>query len=63
VAQGAAPGSRGILPVKALSQPAGAAVYEVIGYSTDHRLAAYLRGELHIYDADVRHSRSHGSAQ
>lgn len=35
--------------------PVGTPVYEVIGYPADRRLAAYLHGELHIYDPDVEH--------
>jgi hypothetical protein len=34
--------------------PVGTPVYEVIGYPAEHRLAAYLNDELHIYDLDER---------
>jgi hypothetical protein len=32
--------------------PVGTPVYEVAGYSTDRRLAAYRNDTLHIYDRD-----------
>ena len=34
--------------------PVGTPVYEVAGYSTDRRLAAYRNDTLHIYDRDEK---------
>jgi hypothetical protein len=34
--------------------PVGTPVYEVAGYSTDRRLAAYRNDALHIYDRDKK---------
>ena len=34
--------------------PVGTQVYEVAGYSTDRRLAAYRNDTLHIYDRDEK---------
>ena len=34
--------------------PVGTPVYEVAGYSTDRRLAAYRNDTLHVYDRDEK---------